>query len=170
MMHFLAVRVLHILLAAIWFGATVVTTFYFVPAIKDARAAGGQVMVGVIRRGYSTMLSVVSGLVMLTGLDLYYRVTQGFDPVISGSMMGRVFGVGAVAGILATVLGSMVAGRARKATAIMQQAGPMADGAEKAALMQQAAAHQQTMATFSRITLVLMFIAIVTMSIGHYVG
>ena len=170
MMHFLAVRVLHILLAAVWVGATVATTFYFVPAIKEARAAGGQVMAGVMKRGYSTMLSVLAGLVMLTGLDLYYRFTQGFDPTISASLAGRVFGTGGLAGIIATVLGSMVGARARRVTNLMEKAGPMPDGPEKAALMQQAAAHQQTMATFSLVTIVMMLIAIVTMSIGHYVG
>ena len=170
MSHFVALRVIHILLAAVWVGATVATTFYFVPAIKEARGAGGQVMAGVMKRGYSTMLSAIAGLVMLTGLYLYYHYTQGFDPVISGSMGGRVFGTGGIAGIIATVLGSMVGAKARKVTALMQQAGPMPEGPEKGALLGQAAVHQQKMATFSMITIVMMVIAIVTMSIGHYVG
>lgn len=167
---FLVLRVLHIVLAAVWFGATVATAFYFVPAIKDAQAAGGQVMAGVMKRGYSIMISSVSGLVMLTGLYLYHHFTQGFDPVISASMPGRVFGTGAIAGILATVIGSMVGGKARRAMSMMEKAGPMSAGTEKSALLQQVASLQQSMATMNKITLVLMLIAIVTMSIGHYVG
>ena len=170
MTTFLLFRVVHILLAAVWVGATVATTFYFVPAIKETRAAGGQVMTAVMKRGYSMMLSSIAGIVMLTGIYLYHHVTNGFDPVVSGSMMARVFGVGGVAGIIATVLGSMVGARARKVTALMQQAAPMPDGPEKGALLGQAAVHQQTMATFSLITIVMMLIAIVTMSIGHYIG
>lgn len=170
MTMFLLLRVVHILLAAVWFGATVATAFYFVPAIKDAQAAGGEVMAGVMKRGYSIMISSVSGLVMLTGLYLYYHFTQGFDPIISASMPGRVFGTGAIAGIVATVIGSMVGGKARRAMTLMQKAGPMANGADKTALLQQAASIQQSMATMNKVTLVLMLIAIVTMSIGHFVG
>ena len=47
--------------------------------------------------------------------------------------------VGGVAGIVATVLGSMVGARARKVTDLMQQAAPMPDGPEKGALLGQAA-------------------------------
>ena len=125
MTTFLVFRVVHILLAAIWVGFTAATTFYFVPAIKDARAAGSQVMAGVMKRGFSTMLSSIAGIVMLTGIYLYQRVTNNFDPVVSGSMMGRVFGIGGAAGIVATILGSMVGARARKLTKIMAQAWPM---------------------------------------------
>lgn len=167
---FLVLRVLHILLAAVWVGATVATTFFFVPAIKEARAAGGQVMSGVMKRGYSTVISSIAGLVMLTGLYLYAHYTQNFDPIISGSMGGRVFGTGGLAGIIATILGSMVGAKARRAVALMEKAGSLPEGTEKASLMQQVSALQQTMGTFSQITLVLMLIAIVTMSIGHYVG
>ena len=170
MTAFLILRVVHILLASIWVGATVSTTFYFIPAIKEAKAAGGEVMAGVMKRGYSTAMSSIAGIVMLTGLYLYAKVTQNFDPIVSGAMPARVFGVGAIAGIIATVLASMAGAKAKRAVALMQKAGPMADGAEKSAIMQQVSALQQTMGTFSRITLVLMLIAIVTMSIGHYVG
>ncbi|MCE9619157.1 MAG: hypothetical protein K8R92_04540 [Planctomycetes bacterium] len=170
MTMFLVLRVLHILLAAVWVGATVSTTFFFVPAIKEAQAAGGQVMGNVMKRGYSMVMTSIAGLVMLTGLYLYHHYTQGFDPIISGSMGGRVFGTGGLAGILATVIASGIGRKARKAVALMQQAGPMPAGAEKSALMQQAAALQGSMATANKITLVLMVIAVVTMSVGHYVG
>lgn len=167
---FLVLRVLHVLLAAVWVGATVATSFFFVPAIAEAKAAGGQVMSGVMKRGYSTIFSSIAGIVMLTGLYLYARVTQNFDPIVSGLMPARVFGVGGIAGIIATILASMVGAKAKRAVALVQKAGPMPDGTEKTALMQQAGALQQTMGTLSTITLVLMLIAVVTMSIGHYVG
>jgi hypothetical protein len=85
-------------------------------------------------------------------------------------MQGRVFGTGALSGILAAVLGSSVGRKAKKVMAIMQQAGSMPDGAQKAALFQQAGALQKSMAATGRITIVLMIIALVTMSVGHYVG
>jgi len=169
MSAFLTLRVLHILLAAILVGATTATTLFIVPAMKDARAAGGQVMAAVGRRGYMAFMSSVSGLTTLTGIYLYWHFTSGFDPVISGSMSGRVFGTGGLAGILVTIIGGAVVGRnAKKVAAIMEKAGPMADGAEKSALLQEAAKCQQTMATYGKISLALMVIALVCMSVGHY--
>ncbi len=169
MTTFLIVRVLHILLAAVWIGAVFAATFFFLPAIQEAKAAGGQVMHGVQKRGMLMFIPSMAGLVTLSGLYLYYHFTSGFDPVISGSMAGRVFGIGGIAGILAAIIGSGVGRKARKVVALMQQAGPMPDGPGKATLMQQAAALQQSMATSSKITLVLMAIALICMSVGHYV-
>lgn len=169
MTTFLIFRVLHILLAAIWVGGTFVATFFFVPAIQDAKAAGGQVMSAVAKRGYIMFVPSMAGLVTLSGLYLYYKFTAGFDPGISGSMAGRVFGTGGIAGILAAIIGSGVGRKVKKVVAIMQQAAPMPEGPQKTTLLQQAAALQRSMGTSNRITLVLMLIALITMSIGHYV-
>ncbi len=170
MTTFLIVRVVHILLAALWIGGAFLTTYFLVPAIQDAKGSGGDVMTALAKRGFMVYMPSLAGIVTLTGLYLYWHFTGGFDPVISGSLPGRVFGTGALAGILAAVFGSSVGRKAKKMMAIMQQAGPMPDGPQKAALFQQAAALQKSMAATGRITIVLMIIALVTMSVGHYVG
>jgi uncharacterized membrane protein len=168
---FLVTRVLHVLLATIWFGAVAVNVFFLVPAVEDAKAAGGQVMGGMIRRGYITFLTAISGIVTLTGFYLYYHLTQGFDPIASASMPARVFGVGAVAGLIASVVGPMfVARRVKRVAAIMAKAGSMPEGAEKSALVLEADALRVKSKLWAKITLALMTIALVTMSIGHYVG
>jgi len=169
MTTFLILRVLHILLAAIWVGAVFAVTFFFLPSIQAAKAAGGQVMSGVQKRGFVMVMPSLAGLVTLSGFYLYYKFTSGFDPVVSGSMAGRVFGAGGVAGLLAAVIGSGVGRKAKKAVAAMQKAGPMPEGPEKTALMQQALALQRSMGTSNMITFVLMVIALICMSIGHYV-
>ena len=88
---FLTMRAAHVLLAAIWFGAVTANVFFVIPAIQEAKSAGGQVMGILTRRGYITFLQAVSGIVTLTGFYLYYHLTQGFNPIVSGSMPARVF-------------------------------------------------------------------------------
>lgn len=169
MMLFLTLRVLHVLLAAIWFGAIVANVFFLTPSVMEAKSGGGQVMAGMMRRGYVTFLTAISGIVTLTGFYLYYKFTLGFDPIASAAMPARIVGTGAVAGLLASVFGPMFVSRPiKRVAAIMAKAGPMADGAEKSALLQQSAALQASSILWSKITLVLMTIALVTMSIGHY--
>ncbi|MEI6245354.1 MAG: hypothetical protein WCQ64_09930 [Acidobacteriota bacterium] len=170
MMLFLTLRVMHVLLAAIWFGAIVANVFFLTPSVMEAKS-GGQVMAGMMRRGYVTFLTAISGIVTLTGFYLYYKFTLGFDPIASAAMPARIVGTGAVAGLLASVFGPMFVNRPiKRVAAIMAKAGPMADGAEKSALLQQSAALQASSILWSQITLVLMTIALVTMSIGHYFG
>ena len=167
---FLLMRVLHILLAAIWFGAAVAMMFFVIPAIRDAKQAGGAVMAGVQSRKYPQIMQSIAGLTVLTGFYLYWRFTGGFDPVLSASMGGRVFGTGAVAGILALILGAtLVAGSMKKIGAAMAKAGSMPDGPEKMTLVASVAPLQARAELFGKIVIVLMVIAIVTMSIGHYV-
>ena len=169
---FVFTRTLHILLAAIWFGAIFVNVFFLTPSVLDAEAAGGQVMGSLMRRGYVMFLTAISGVVALTGFYMYWQYTTlGFDPVASGAMPARVIGVGVIAGFIASVAGPIFVGRSMKrVAAIMATVGPMADGAEKSALLQESAGLQAKGILWSKITMVLMTIALITMSLGHNVG
>jgi len=167
---FLTIRVLHILLAATWFGAAVAMILFVVPAVKDAKGAGGAVMAGVERRKYHVFMQAVAGLTVVTGFYLYRRFTNHFDPEISASMGGRVFGTGGIAGILALVIGASLVGRTmKKIGETMAKAATMADGPEKAALVATVGPMQARADMFGKLVLLLMIIAIVAMSIGHYV-
>lgn len=167
---YLTIRVLHILLAATWFGAAVAMMFFVMPAIKDAKGAGGAVMAGLQSRKYPMIMQAIAGLTVLTGFDLYRRFTGNFDPVLSGSMGGRVFGAGAIAGILALIVGASIVGRTmKKIGETMAKASTMADGPEKAALVASVGPMQARAEMFGKLVIVLMVIAIVTMSLGHYV-
>jgi hypothetical protein len=167
---FLVIRVLHILLAATWFGAAVAMIFFVVPAIKEAKGAGGAVMAGVMRRKYPMIMQSIAGLTVLSGFYLYYRFTGGFDPTLSGSMGGRVFGTGGIAGILALLIGAIVVGRTMgKIGETMAKASTLPDGPDKAALVASVAPLQARAEMFGKLVIVLMIVAIVAMSIGHYV-
>lgn len=167
---FLTIRVLHILLAATWFGAAVAMIFFVVPAIKDAKAAGGAVMAGVQSRKYSAIMQSIAGLTVLTGFYLYRRFTNHFDPEMSGSMGGRVFGMGGIAGILALVIGASIVGRTMgKIGDTMAKAATLPDGAEKAALIASTGPMQARAEMFGKLVILLLLIAIVAMSLGHYV-
>ena len=167
---YLIVRLLHILLAATWFGAAVAMMFFVIPAIKDAKAAGGVVMAGVMRRKYPMVMQIIAGLTVLTGFELYRRFTGNFDPGLSASMGGRVFGTGGIAGILALLIGASIVARSMKKIAgIMAKVGTMPDGPEKLALIASVGPLQARAEMFGKVVILLMLIAIVTMSIGHYV-
>jgi hypothetical protein len=86
------------------------------------------------------------------------------------SHAGLVFGIGGLAGLAAAIIGGSVVGRSSgRVVEIMQKAGPMSDGPEKAALLQTAAALRRRMSSAGRIVVALQAVALVLMALGHYI-
>src|SRR5262245_30326060 len=165
---FLSIRVLHVLLAAVWLGATVFVSFLLMPVIESSGPAGGQVMVNLGKKGITPFFASVGGITVLTGLYLYWHFTGGFDPEISKTHAGLAFGIGGVSGILATILGGAIVGRSsNKVVEVMQQAAALPDGAQKSALIQEAAALRRKIKTFGTIVLLLQVVALALMALGH---
>jgi hypothetical protein len=169
-MLFLSLRVIHMLLAAIWIGAAALLTFVVLPAIEDAGQAGNATMAAMARQGLVVLMAVLGGMTALTGLVLFWHFTGGFDPEISRSHAGMAFGIGGAFGLLATILGASVTGRsAKKMIAAIEKAAAAPEGPARAALVQEAASHRARVLSSGRIGLLFMIIAMVCMAVGHYV-
>src|SRR5262245_16733379 len=166
---FLSLRAAHVLLAAIWVGATFFTSLLLMPVIEGSGPIGGQLMQNLEKKGMTAFFAALGGTTVLTGIYLYWRFTGGFDPEVSRSHAGMAFGLGGVAGILAVIIGGSVIGRSsRKVLALMEQM-PKASDAQKAALMKEADALRGRMKTFGALVLLLQIIAVLTMAVGHYI-
>lgn len=167
---FLAVRVLHVLLAALWLGATGFVAFFVMPSLRETWPAPGPMMGAIARRGINPFMGALGGITVLTGIWLYWRFTGGFDPALSATRAAMVFGTGGAAGILAVVLDGAVVGRnAKNMGTLAGKAMSMPEGPERAVLMAQAAAARQRAARAGQILLVLQIVALALMAIGHYV-
>lgn len=161
---FLLSRTLHILFAAIWVGSTVFITFMLMPAIENTGPAGGTVMMRINKGGLTAFMGVLGGVTALTGLYLLWRVSA------AGGRTAMIFGIGGLAGILATIIGGAVVGRAAKtAITLMEEIGKTSDGAMKNAMMLKVAAARARMKSGGMVVLVLQIIALLLMSVGHYV-
>lgn len=167
---FLLVRALHVLLAAVWVGASVFMVVFLTPTIAAAGPAGGPIMAGLARRGLNGFFGSLGGLTVVSGIYLYWHFTGGFDPMVSRSHAGIAFGVGGAAGILAVIVGGAVVGRAAQK---LQELGPRAatlpEGVERAGLFAQMAGIQRRMQIGGWVVLVCMLIALVLMAVGHYI-
>ncbi len=160
---FPGMRALHILMAALWLGSTVLMTFILMPAAEKSGPAGGQVMIAMNRAGMAKFFGIIGGVTSLTGLYLLWRFT-------GSAHENMILGIGGLAGILATILGGAVVGRsANKNVELMTKAGPMPDGPAKAALMQEGAALRQKMKTWGHVVLFLQLVAFVLMTLHLYI-
>ena len=166
---FLSLRAAHVLLAAVWVGATVFTSILLMPVIEGSGPVGGQIMQNLEKKGMTAFFAAMGGTTVLTGIYLYWRFTGGFSPEVSSSHAGMAFGIGGVCGILAVIIGGSVIGRSsRRMLAVMEQV-PSASAAQKATLLQEAETLRGRMKTFGSIVLLLQIIALLTMAVGHYI-
>ena len=166
---FLTMRVVHVLLAGTWVGFTIFTSFLLMPVIESSGPAGGQIMMGLEKKGMTAFFASIGGTAVLTGIYLYWHFTGGFDPEVSRSHAGVAFGIGGVAGILALIIGGAVIGRSsRKMLELMSQL-PKAPEAQKAGILQEAEALRNKMKSFGKIVMLLQVIALGLMAVGHYI-
>jgi hypothetical protein len=166
---FLVLRALHVLVAGVWIGSTVFVSKMLAPAIDNAGPAGGQVMMRLNRRLTAYMAGVAVATIA-TGLYLLWHFTGGFDQGVLTTHAGLAFGAGGTSGLLAGIIGGAVVGRsAMKAGAIMQQAAALTEGPARGVLVQQASVMQGRVRRGSSVVLALQTIALVLMSVGHYV-
>lgn len=166
---FLGMRVLHVLLAGLWLGAVFFITMLLLPAAGQAGPAGGQVMTALVRRGLPAVMAAIGGMVLVTGFYLFWRFTGGFDPIVSASRAGMAYSIGALAGLVGLIIGGSVIGRGtKKMVALDEQAAKMPEN-QRGAIMSEIGALQARIGTSSRILLVLLLIAMATMTLGHYI-
>jgi len=167
---FLVLRAAHVLCAAVWIGSTVYIALLLAPAVEDAGPAGGQIMMGLDRRGLHRYMAIVSMTTIASGVYLLWRFTGGFDPGVIATHAGIVFGTGGTAGLLAGIIGATVVGRSgSQVVAIMKEVAGTSDGATRGALMLRAAGLRRRIKSGTRVIMALQATALVLMAVGHYV-
>lgn len=160
MSGFIAIRVLHVLLAGLWLGAGVFTALFLFPTLGDTSASGNPMFAALMRRRFGVYMAVTGGTAVVTGIWLYWRFTGGFSAATMGTTSGMVFGIGGLAGIVATIIGGAVIGRsADKMAELIAHGAPQA---EIETLRQRALGA-------NRVVAVLMIFAVICMAAGHYV-
>ncbi|MBZ0303656.1 MAG: hypothetical protein K8J31_28205 [Anaerolineae bacterium] len=159
-------RLLHIVSAFAWVGLSVAVTFYVAPAALKAGESGLRFLKTLLTRtNFGSIFAIVSGLTTLAGILLYLFGNSMAHFSQTGNI---VLGIGAVAGLLATIHGGAVVGRSTRAlgTALVQQVpetGPIASDVQRT-LTDLAA----TLLGHARLSMVLMVIALVCMGSARY--
>ena len=165
---YLTTRVIHVLFGVFWAGATFLVVLFLEPAVRDTGAAGGAVMGAMVRRGYSGFIGVLALVNVLTGLWLLWRLSGHFSSGFMGSTSGMLLSTGMLAAILA--LGTGLHGVRSAVTKLTAIGGRVAaSGAPPSPDDQAAMARLRgKLRLYSRITAVLLLVALVTMAIGPH--
>jgi len=162
------VRALHILLAALWLGTAVLLTVFLIPALRHVGMPGAPLIGRMAQRRLGHYITVLATLTVLTGLWLFWRVTNGMQADVMLSPPIMVLGIGVLSGLLAAGLGIGILGPSMKAMGMaMGAVSRLSDGEEREGHMQRIEALHRHFALFSRLMVTLMVIALLCMTLSH---
>lgn len=163
-------RLFHIVLGVYWAGTVMFTALYLEPSVRAAGPAGGQVMTQLIRRGHLNVLPGVALITVLTGLDLYRRVSGGFQMGWITSRQGVILTVGAVTAIVALAIGAFVLRpTALRMVALSESAQQVPEGPERESKLAEIQPLRRRTTLTIRWLGVLLLVTVATMAVAQYV-
>src|SRR5262245_59182374 len=105
-------RLLHIVSAFTWFGVGLASTIYIAPTALAAGESGLRFLKTLLTKtSFGSIFAIAAGLTTLAGILLYVVGNSASNFTSTGNM---VLGTGALFGILATIHGGALTGRATK--------------------------------------------------------
>jgi uncharacterized membrane protein len=104
----LVMRVLHIAMGVFWAGTMMFNAAFLMPAFRDAGPDGAKVAAALARRRFLDIMPWIAALTIVSGIWLYWFDSVGFRPPFMRSRMGISLGVGALAAVIAFILGVAV--------------------------------------------------------------
>lgn len=166
----LVLRLVHILGAVFWVGATLFTTFFLLPAMGTAGAAAGPVMAGLQQRRFMVWLPVAAVLTLLSGVRLLAIVSGGFEGSYFHTATGHTFAVSGAIAIVAFVLGFTIVRPAAVAAGRIGAQLATADAEARAALGGELDRVRARAASWGLVVAILLLLAGAGMAIARYLG
>jgi uncharacterized membrane protein len=159
-------RLLHIFAGVLWVGGVVFVALFIQPAVRATGPAGGQVMGYLLTKTrLATYFPAVAGLNVLAGLFLMWRDVSGGGNW-AATRSGMTISIGALAAILAFIIGGAMVGRSMgEISRILVASGgpPQGDAATRLAAL------QARVQSGTKIVLPLLIVAVIAMAVGRYV-
>ena len=165
----LLLRLVHILTGVFWAGTIFFMAFYLEPSARAAGPDAAKVMGGIQKRGLMTVLPIMALLTILSGVDMYRRLSVGFEPAWVHSRIGLTYGIGGIASIVALTVGFFVMRSATmKAGQMAAQLPNVTDDTERQRMQGQIQQLKGRSRTALRTVAALLAVAVTTMAIGRY--
>lgn len=164
-------RLIHIVCGVYWAGTLIFVATMLEPSVRAAGPAGGGVMAALIHRRFLTTTPIVAALTILSGIDLMRRVSAGFEAAWFSSSVGATLTTGAVAAVIAFIIGVGIMRPAALRVGQLAQKAPGATDAAAAEELQSAMAMlRQRSALAGRAVAALLTVTVAAMAVARYLG
>lgn len=165
----IALRLIHVVAGTLWFGTAVFYLFFLKPSVKAIGPAAPQFMQSLTqRRKYPLFMMSTSLLTVTAGIWLYVNNSGTFQMPWITSGVGLGYTIGAVAALVAFVVGSTIIGPTSGRMGALGQQMAAAGGPpdpEKLSLMQ---ALEKRLARAEQLDFWMLTIAMLTMATARY--
>jgi hypothetical protein len=166
----LVFRVVHIAAGVGWAGSVFLFVVLIQPSAAAVGPAAGPFMMELLgRRKLVSWLLSLGGTTVVAGLLLYWRDANGLDGLgaFSASRFGLVLSIGAVAAIVALLIGVFgTRPNARRLLDLVSSVAP--GGAPTPAVAQEIAAVQDRLKVLARIAFAFIVVAVIAMATARY--
>jgi uncharacterized membrane protein len=152
--------VLHIAMGVFWAGTMMFNAAFLMPAFRDAGPDGAKVAAALARRRFLDIMPWIAALTIVSGIWLFWFDSVGFRPPFMRSRMGISLAVGALAAVIAFILGVAVMRPAMNKAMRLGQ-----DPAQQAA----AQALRVRAGILGRVIAALLGIAVAGMAVARYI-
>jgi uncharacterized membrane protein len=168
--YLLILRLLHIVLGALWVGFAVFVPFILIPALNDAGpAAAGPLMGAVMKRGMPKIMAALAGTTILAGLLLMWHDSAGFQSEWMHTSVGRGFSLGGAIAILAFIYGmAVVRPTMEKVGKLSQGMASITSDADRAAQAASIAKLRTKGDGASKLVAWMLLLALVIMAVARY--
>jgi uncharacterized membrane protein len=163
----LVLRLIHILGGIFWVGSGLFTSLFLFPVLSQSGPAASQILAGLQRRRFMTILPINAIITMLAGVRLMQITSGGFSRAYFASPMGKTYALAAIAAILSFLVGVII-GRpgALRMTRLTQMAASGEQDREKLAAEMRAV--QRRVAIAATVAMVLLLLSAAGMAIARY--
>lgn len=160
-------RLVHIVAGVVWVGSAVFAALFVLPTARALGAEGGRFVARLMPRsgpvlGGAMLLTIVSGFIM------YGRLSAGFNRAWVTSRVGLALGTGAVAALLAVIVGVAVNAPAGAKMARLRKGLETQGGTPTAAQATELATLQARVERGARLVALLLLTAAAAMAVARY--
>ena len=166
----MVLRAIHVLCGVYWAGTLFFLVTLLQPSVADAGPEGGKVQQALIRRRFLEIVPLMAILTILSGIELYRRISGGFSGAWIASGSGMTLTIGAVAALVAFTIGiSVLRPSAKQMGPLTQRAQGLPEGPDRDAAFAEIQRLRRRMVVGGRSVAALLTIAVITMAIFRHV-
>ena len=167
-MLMLVLRFTHIVFGALWVGMMAYQIFFLMPALGEAGPDGGKVMAALAKRRIPLILPIIALLTLVSGTWLLMRLIGGDAAVMMRTPMGRAYGWGGAAAIVAFLIGIVVMRPAMMRSMRLAETLGSATPDERATRSAEIQRLRARAAGMGRFVTILLLIALALMAVARY--
>jgi len=164
----IVLRFSHVFFGALWVGMMAFQVFFLMPALAEAGPDAGKVMGVLARKRIPIILPIFALITLISGMWLFQRMSGGNMGALMGTPMGKAFGLGGAAALIAFLIGIVVMRPAMLRSVKLQESLATTAPADRATISAELQKLRARGNVSGKVVTVLLLFALAAMAVARY--